>query len=69
MGYRALMTWWTWLFLWAALVLGGAAVLFLLGRRVWRRAKDLTKELRTANERVGSLPATPTRPRHQHWQP
>jgi hypothetical protein len=69
MGYRALMTWWTWLLLWAALVLGAAAVLCLLGRRLWRQAKDLTKELRKATERVGSLPVTPTRPHREPWQP
>ena len=49
------MTWWTWLLLWAFLVIGAAAVLFLLGRDVWRKLRALTRELGTTADRLGEL--------------
>ena len=49
------MTWWGWLLLWTVLVAGAATVHFLLGRRLWRQIKALTRELRTASEQLGSL--------------
>jgi hypothetical protein len=49
------MTWWGWLLLWAVLVAGSAAALFLLGRRLWRQTKALTRELRTASEQLSAL--------------
>ncbi len=49
------MTWWTWLLLWTALVLGAGAVLFLLGRDVWRTLRALTRELGATADRLGEL--------------
>lgn len=49
------MTWWGWLLLWTVLVAGAVTVHFLLGRKLWRQIKALTRELRTASEQLGSL--------------
>ncbi|HEX6936032.1 MAG TPA: hypothetical protein VF227_05890 [Actinomycetes bacterium] len=45
----------TWVVIWAALVLGACAVLFLLGRRLWRQIKALTAELGVASDRLGEI--------------
>lgn len=49
------MTWWGWLLLWTVLVAGAATVLFLLGRRLWRQAKVVTRELAVAGDRLAEL--------------
>jgi hypothetical protein len=49
------VTWWGWLLLWTVLVAGAVTVHFLLGRRLWRQIKALTRELRTASEALSSL--------------
>lgn len=45
------MTWWAWLLLWTVLVLGAGGFLFLVGRRVFRQAKELAHELSAAADR------------------
>jgi len=56
----------TWVLVWTVLVLGAVAVLFVLGRRLWRQSKALVSELGVATDRLaqvsdslGGLPATP----------
>lgn len=49
------MTWWAWVLLWTALVVGGSAVLFLLGRRVWRSLRAVTRELSAVTDSLGAL--------------
>lgn len=44
-----------WLLLWTVLVAGAAALVFVLGRRLWRQAKALTRELGTAADRFGAV--------------
>jgi uncharacterized protein HemX len=44
-----------WVLVWVVLVLGAALVLFLLGRRLWRQARELTVELGTATDRLTAL--------------
>jgi hypothetical protein len=54
-----------WVLIWAVLVLGALAVLFLLGRRLWRQTKALSRELSIVSdqfaevsERLAELDAT-----------
>lgn len=49
------MTWWTWLLIWTVLVLGAGAVLFLLGRDLWRKLRALTSELGAVMDRLDTL--------------
>jgi uncharacterized membrane protein YdjX (TVP38/TMEM64 family) len=42
------VTWWLWTLLWIALVLAGALVLFLTGRRLYRQGMALARELGAA---------------------
>ena len=58
----------TWALVWTVLVLGAAAVLFVLGRRLWRQGKALVSELGVATDRLeqvsdslGGVPAAPDR--------
>ena len=44
-----------WVLVWVLLVLGAALLFFLLGRRLWRQAKEVTGELGTATERLSEL--------------
>ena len=44
-----------WFALWAVLLLGAAAVFFLLGRDLWSKAKTLTGELSTATDRLTEI--------------
>ena len=58
------MTWWAWLLLWTVLVLGAGAVLFVLGRRLWRQATAVARELGAAADRFASVSsAVDNRPR------
>ena len=49
-----------WFLLWFALIAGALAVFALLGLRLWRQAKVLTSELRTASERLAQVSAAMT---------
>jgi hypothetical protein len=49
------VTWWVWVFLWAALTAGAAWTMFLLGRSLWRKSMALLGELGTASERFAVL--------------
>lgn len=40
-----MLPWWGWVLLWAVLVLGGALLLLVLGRRTWGRFRALTAEV------------------------
>jgi hypothetical protein len=58
-----------WVLVWTVLVLGAAAALFLLGRRLWRLTKALTRELGVVTDRLSEvadrladLQASPERP-------
>ncbi len=51
------MTWWAWLLLVTVLVLGSAAVLALLGLRLWRQVKALSGELAVASDRFSQVSA------------
>ncbi len=44
-----------WVAAWAVLLLGAAAVFFLLGRDLWRKAKTLTRELGAATDRLAAI--------------
>jgi hypothetical protein len=44
-----------WVAVWAVLLLAAAAVFFLLGRDLWRKAKALTRELGTATDRLSQI--------------
>jgi hypothetical protein len=49
------VTWWAWVLLWAALVIGSAGAIFLQGRSLWRKVSALFTELGTAADRLGVL--------------
>ena len=44
-----------WVAVWVLLSLGACLTLFLLGRRLWRQLKALTRELGTAADRLGEI--------------
>lgn len=44
-----------WVLVWVVLVLAAAAVFFLLGRDLWRKARALTRELGTASDRLAQI--------------
>lgn len=44
-----------WVLVWAVLVLTAAAVLFLLGRRLWRQTRSLVSELGAATDRLAEI--------------
>jgi hypothetical protein len=44
-----------WFLLWTVLVLGAAGVFFLLGRDLWRKSRELVRELTTATDRLTAL--------------
>ena len=44
-----------WVLVWAVLVLAAAAVLFLIGRRLWRRSRSLVSELGAATDRLAEV--------------
>jgi len=44
-----------WVLVWAVLVLAAAAVLFLLGRRLWRQTRSLVSELGAATDRLAEI--------------
>jgi uncharacterized protein HemX len=45
----------SWVLVWIALGLGAGVTIFLLGRRLWRQTKALTRELGTASDRLAEL--------------
>jgi len=45
----------TWVLVWAVLVLGAAAVLFLLGRGLWRRTRTVTSQLGVMADRLAAV--------------
>lgn len=49
------MTWWEWVFAWAALVSAAAWTAYVLGRSLWRKAMVLLEELSLASERLSVL--------------
>lgn len=49
------MTWWAWVLLWTAIVVGAAAVFFLVARSLWRKSVALFTELGTAADRLAVL--------------
>ncbi len=50
-----MVTWWVWVFVWAALVAAAAWTMYLLGRSLWRKAMALLRELSLASERLTVL--------------
>jgi hypothetical protein len=44
-----------WVLIWAVLVIGALAVLFVLGRRLWRQTKALSRELSVVSERFAEV--------------
>jgi len=44
-----------WVLVWAVLVLAAAAVLFLLGRRLWRQTRSLVSELGAVTDRLAEI--------------
>lgn len=50
-----MLPWWGWALLWLAIVLGGAGLLWVVGRRAWRSLRALTAELGRASALVGAL--------------
>jgi len=44
-----------WVLVWAVLVLAAAAVLFLLGRRLWRQTRSLVSELGAVTDRLAEV--------------
>lgn len=48
----------TWVLIWAVLVIAGVAFLAVLGRRLWRQAKALTREMSAAADRLGEVSGT-----------
>ena len=44
-----------WFLLWVVLVLGAAAVFFVLGRDLWRKSRALVRELGEATDRLTAL--------------
>ncbi len=49
------MSWWLWVLIWVALVLGALGFLFLLLRQVWRKLRLLFSDLSTATERLSEV--------------
>ena len=49
------MLWW--FLLWTVLVAGAVAVLFLLGRRLYRQGKALVAEMTEMSDRLGEISA------------
>jgi len=47
-----------WVLLWVVLVLAAGAVLGLLGRSLWRKAKALTAEMTAASDRMSAVAAS-----------
>jgi hypothetical protein len=45
----------TWFLVWTLLALAAGVVLFLLGRRLWRQARALTREMSEAADRLSAL--------------
>ena len=65
-----------WVLVWVVLVLGAAAVLFLIGRNLWRKIKALTRELGEVTDRLEAIGAASDRisapavsPHDTRWQP
>ncbi|WP_377642563.1 hypothetical protein [Oryzobacter terrae] len=52
-----MLPWWGWVLLWVVLVVASALWLFVLGRRVWGRARVLTRELSRASGLLAELEA------------
>lgn len=50
-----MLPWWGWLVLWSVLLAGSALWLFVLSRRVWRKAAALSGELSRASALVSEL--------------
>ena len=48
----------TWVLIWLVLVVAGVAFLAVLGRRLWRQAKALTREMSAAADRLGEVAGT-----------
>jgi hypothetical protein len=48
-----------WVVVWVVLGLGAGLTFFLLGRRLWRQLKALTRELGTVSERLGQVTHRP----------
>lgn len=46
---------WAWVVLWVVLVLGAGAVLGLLARRLWKKAKALIAEIGTSSKRLTAV--------------
>lgn len=44
-----------WVLVWAVLSLGAVAVLFVLGRRLWRQGKALAAEMGVAADRLAQV--------------
>ena len=51
------MSWWLWVLIWAALVVGAVAFLFLMLRRLWRQLRLLFADLGTATDRLTAVSA------------
>jgi hypothetical protein len=51
------VSWWLWVLIWLALLLGALIVLFLLLRGVWRKLRLLFAELGTASDRLAAVSA------------
>jgi hypothetical protein len=51
------VTWWAWTILWIVLVLGGALLLFLTARRLYRQGMELARELGAATDALAEVSA------------
>ena len=49
------MSWWLWVLIWILLFLAALAFLGLLGRRLWKQLRGLTRELGTATDRFSAV--------------
>jgi hypothetical protein len=45
----------TWVLVWTVLVVAACGVLFVLGRRLWRQMRTLTRELGEASDRLAEI--------------
>jgi hypothetical protein len=51
------VSWWLWVLIWLALLLGALFVLFVLLRGVWRKLRLLFADLGTASDRLAAVAA------------
>lgn len=57
-----MLPWWGWVLVFVVIVLGGALLLWVLGRRAWRSFRALTAELGRAGALAGAIEAEAATP-------